>query len=100
MKGNGYATEEHIQKIVTVGNVEIPMRTSEGTFVPSPHGEITDRVGLTAPLPNGDYYFSMVSQTFTVSYQGQNYDLTTQFVHITQAANGSVPEEAVGVTVP
>ena len=97
LKGNGYATEEHIKVLVVEGNVQIPNQTSEGTFVPSPGGVITDRVGLTAPLPAADWYFQMAVQTFTVSYQGQNYDLTTQFVHLTKATDGQVPLAAVGV---
>jgi len=100
LKGSGYATEEHIQELVAVGNVQVRHNTSQGRFVPSPHGKIIDRVGLSAPLPSGDYYFQIVSQTFTVSYQGHDYDLTTRFVHITKAADGSVPEADVGVVVP
>jgi hypothetical protein len=100
LRGKGYETEEHIQEIVTVGNVRPIFRTSEGEFVGSPQGEVTDTVGLRTPFVKGDYYFHMVSQTFTVRYQGNEYNLTIQFVHIVKAADGSVLEASVGVVIP
>lgn len=100
LKGDGYATEEHIKSIDTIGNVNIPFKTSEGTFVPSANGEITDRVGLSAPLPAQYTYFNLSTQTFTISFKGQNYDLSTEFIHITAASGGKVTTAAVGVVVP
>jgi RHS repeat-associated protein len=91
LTGNGYAVEEHISP--SPGTT-----TSEGTFVPATHGVSQDLVGeagqdahgqpqsITLPTsPDADF---IVEQTFTVQYQGNEYNLTTKFEHETHIVNG------------
>jgi RHS repeat-associated protein len=93
LTGEGYSVEEHISP--SAGNT-----TSEGTFVPAPAGVSEDVVGqvgidrlgqmhsITPPTsPDADF---IVEQTFTVKYQGTEYDLSTKFQHETQIMQGVV----------
>lgn len=91
LTGKGYGVEEHISP--STGTT-----TSEGTFVPADHGVSQDVVGMaghdangqlrsvTLPTyPNADF---IVEQTFSVKYQGTEYNLTTKFEHETHIVNG------------
>lgn len=93
LTGSGYAVEEHI--VPSKG-----VHTSEGTFVPLTDGVATDAVGYAdwstgQPMPvtiptDAVVIDAVFGQTFTVSYGGQEYDLTTVFQHQTSVANGVV----------
>jgi hypothetical protein len=93
LRGSGYAVEEHI--VPSKG-----VHTSEGTFVPLTDGVATDVVGyadwstgqpMSVTIPKDALVIDAIfGQTFTVSYGGEEFDLTTILQHQTSVANGVV----------
>jgi RHS repeat-associated protein len=92
LTGDGYTCEEHV-----VGqNVGM---TSNHTFVPlDKNGIWTDYVGYfnlvngvpqSKTLPSSMNVYNVVFQTFTVEYEGQDYNLSTEFEHIHSVVNGN-----------
>ncbi len=90
LKGNGYGVEEHISPSAGI-------HTSEGTFVPATDGVSQDIVGYadwssgqarSVTLPDTFNIDVKVEQTFTVSYRGKEYNLTTRFEHETRIVSG------------
>jgi len=97
---NGYSVKEHISP-------SAGMTTSEDRFVPLNHGVSQDAVGevgidansqlhsITLPtFPNADL---ISEQTFTVKYNEQEYNLTTQFEHETRIVNGVATNTVIDV---
>lgn len=100
LTGSGYGVEEHIEPSVNV-------HTSEGTFVPATAGVVQDVVGFadwssgqptSVTLPTNLVIIDDVfGQTFTVSYGGLEYDLTTVLQHQTSVINGVVTNSVTDV---
>jgi hypothetical protein len=86
LTGKGYGVEEHLwsdQAATTHAEVG---HNSEGTFVPTQHGESVDAVGFVRPVPDGSSAF--VYQTFSVNYSGTVYNLHTEFEHTSVVGAG------------
>ena len=81
--------QEHIDLVHDFG-MHIGDLTSVTKFQPTVDGFSVDKVGLTFAPGAGTYMDYAVKQWFTVQFQGQNYDLTTEFGHQTNVVNGSV----------
>lgn len=100
LTGSGYAVEEHI--VPSKG-----VHTSEGTFVPLTNGVAQDVVGFAdwvggqpvpVIIPTDELVADGVfSQTFTVSYSGQTYNLTTEFLHVSSVANEVAYNDVVDI---
>jgi len=100
LTGSGYGVEEHIEPSSGV-------HTSEGTFVPATAGVVQDVVGFadwssgqptSVTIPTNLLIIDDVfGQTFTVSYGGEEYDLTTVLQHQTSVVNGVVTNSVTDV---
>jgi RHS repeat-associated protein len=88
LTGPGYTATEHITVVKQLGvNYKI---TTNPSAVVVKNGEVYDLVGLVSQPGSNVTGELDVNQTFTVYYNGQSYDLTTQFEHQTQIVSGEV----------
>jgi hypothetical protein len=79
LTGPGYSVEEHVWPDTGIN--------SNDRYVPMNNGVAYDQVGWKDVEPPANA-FRVVTQTFTVQYQGQYYDLSSVFVHTNQAFMG------------
>jgi hypothetical protein len=95
LTGSGYSLEEDVSP--ADANTPSAGQTSNGEFVALPNGVATDVVGWARQDPvTGNWYGVPVpesadllyNQTFAVQYQGQTYNLTTEFQHENFSMNG------------
>ena len=101
LKNDGYGAEEHITPTSRTGAFQdIPISTSEGSFVPIHNGSVVDNVGLGSAPDSGSNGESIVRQTFTIDFQGIKFDLSTVFQHDTVITNGQVTKTDVSVVKP
>lgn len=79
MTRTGYGLEEHLWTNPALTQSVPPdpfhIQNSEGTFIVSPNGMFMDTLRTSGSYLH--YY-----QTFTASYEGRHYQLTTELEHI------------------
>jgi hypothetical protein len=80
--------------------LNVRLNPNKERLVFADHGEIYYHVGPIAPRPAGELQFQMATKKFTVSYPAKDCDLTTEFLHVTKAIDGTVPIAASSVIVP
>jgi len=90
---NNYDVLEHVSAPVlsndagiVVGNVKTNKQTS---YEPLTNGDFRDEVGITSST-NGATFTVTVDQTFSVKYNGREYNLTTELEHVSAVTKGTV----------
>lgn len=86
LTGGGYSVKEHI----FVNGDPAGVKTSEKDFVSIANGEARDRVGKERKPRKDDNEDVIRYQTFTVRYEGKEYNLTSNFKQETRVVNGHV----------
>ena len=100
LTGDGYTVKEHIVGLT-------PSINSNKVFAPMQNGIAKDTCGWAGDNPNDPENQSLPSnmnvdhfffQTFTVEYQGQDYNLSTEFQHEDRAVNGNATNIVTYIT--
>ena len=102
LTGDGYDVTEHVKLTYSDGVFGSTPKVinSNDIFGRADHGRLRDSVGVPFVPTPGSNGTGILSQTFSVDFQGARYDLSTEFKHVTQIANGKVIQNNVTIVKP